>query len=106
MEQGAWQSYSAPFSVAGDGVHSVDFYSVDLAGNIESVETVSPPLDTVPPTSQAILTGSASDGYWLRSDVTVSFDASHATTGVDPIAYRVHSGLCQAYAAPIAVVDR
>jgi len=105
MDQGAWQNYSAPFSVAGDGVHSVDFYSVDLAGNIESVETVSPSIDTVPPTSQAILTGSASDGYWFRSNVTVSFDASDATSGVASIAYRVDSGVWQAYGAPFDVLD-
>src|SRR5438874_22449 len=105
MDQGAWQNYSAPFSVAGDGVHSVDFYSVDLAGNIESVETVSPSIDTVPPTSQAILTGSASDGYWFRSEVTVSFDASDATSGVASIAYRVDSGVWQAYGAPFDVLD-
>src|SRR5947199_87200 len=105
MDQGAWQNYSAPFSVAGDGVHSVDFYSVDLAGNIESVETVSPSIDTVPPTSQAILTGSASDGYWFRSKVTVSFDASDATSGVASIAYRVDSGVWQAYGAPFDVLD-
>src|SRR5437773_2227126 len=105
MDQGAWQNYSAPFSVAGDGVHSVDFYSVDLAGNIESVETVSPSIDTVPPTSQAILTGSASDDYWFRSKVTVSFDASDATSGVASIAYRVDSGVWQAYGAPFDVLD-
>src|SRR5437588_163520 len=67
--------------------------------------TVSPSIDTVPPTSQAILTGSASDGYWFRSEVTVSFDASDATSGVASIAYRVDSGVWQAYGAPFDVLD-
>ena len=40
VDGGASLTYSAPFEVTGAGLHTVDFYSVDVAGNTESVESV------------------------------------------------------------------
>lgn len=35
LDAGAWTKYDAPFVVTSDGVHTVVFYSVDKAGNVE-----------------------------------------------------------------------
>lgn len=35
LDMGSWVEYMAPFLVTGDGEHTVRFYSVDTAGNVE-----------------------------------------------------------------------
>jgi phosphoribosyl-AMP cyclohydrolase len=39
IDGGGWQQYTAPFTVTGDGGHTVDYYSEDNAGNFETVNT-------------------------------------------------------------------
>jgi hypothetical protein len=36
LDAGAWTTYATPFIVSADGAHTVLFYSVDIAGNIET----------------------------------------------------------------------
>ena len=33
------QTYTAPFDVSGDGTHTVEYWSVDVVGNVESVNS-------------------------------------------------------------------
>jgi hypothetical protein len=47
---GAWQTYIAPFSVSGEGANAVEFFSTDLAGNAESVKTLTVKMSTFPAT--------------------------------------------------------
>ena len=35
IDDGTWNTYTAPFMVTGNGNHTVAFYSVDIAGNVE-----------------------------------------------------------------------
>ena len=41
LDEDAWVTYSTPFVVSDDGVHTVAFYSVDRAGNTEDEQEVS-----------------------------------------------------------------
>ena len=47
---GAWLTYTAPFVVSGDGVHLVEFYSVDMLGNTEAIKSVTIKIDGTDPT--------------------------------------------------------
>jgi hypothetical protein len=41
IDGGSWQNYTSPIEVLGDIDHSVEFYSVDVAGNTEDTKTLS-----------------------------------------------------------------
>jgi len=38
IDSGEWQKYTKPFVVDGDGIHHIQYYSVDNVGNIEDVK--------------------------------------------------------------------
>src|SRR5207253_125580 len=39
IDNGSWQTYSAPFLLA-EGLHQVDFLAIDLAGNVEALQSL------------------------------------------------------------------
>ncbi|TET90189.1 MAG: hypothetical protein E3J35_07335, partial [Methanomassiliicoccales archaeon] len=73
IDGGSWQTYSGPFTVTDDGTHTVEFNSVDIAGNVEGVEQVSFRIDKTPPLTTADLSGTEGDNGWYVSNVTVTF---------------------------------
>jgi hypothetical protein len=105
---GNWTQYLGPFLFSGDGFWYFYYYSMDKAGN-KGDEGLKHPLslaiDTAPPVSRAILNGTAVDGYWFRSTVNVTLEASDATSGVVSVKYRLDGSGWQAYAAPFEVSD-
>jgi len=40
IDGGAWTAYTVPFEVTGSGNHTVEFYSSDVAGNNETLQTM------------------------------------------------------------------
>lgn len=85
-----WSAYSLPFVVAGEGVHSVQFYSVDNAGNAEYVKTLTVKMDEQDPVS-TIGSSGVSTG-WNLGSVYVSLTASDQVSGVQRIEYRLNNG--------------
>ena len=102
VDGGAQWTYSAPFRVAGNGTHAVDYYATDVAGNVESTHSVSVKIDTVSPASLSQVAGTpAGSGY--ISPVTVTLSASDSTSGVQSISYRIDGGAQWTYSAPFRV---
>jgi len=51
VDSGSWNTYTTPFVVSTEGVHTLKYYSVDNAGNIESVKgPFLSKIDKTPPT--------------------------------------------------------
>src|SRR5438309_1698122 len=99
---GAWQLYTSPVTVAGDGTHTLDYYATDVAGNVESTHSVSVKIDTVFPASLSQIAGTPAGSGYL-SPVTVTLSASDATSGVQSISYRIDGGAQWTYSAPFRV---
>jgi large repetitive protein len=72
------------FTVSGDGVHTVKFYSVDQAGNVENVQTKTVKIDT-----QAPVTSSNIEDKWYQESVKVELTAKDETSGVVSTFYSV-----------------
>ena len=92
---GAWQQVSAgSLIVNGEGSHTVEYYSVDHAGNSESVVLLTPAIkiDSQPPTTQQPnYAGSMGQNGWYVSSVSVALSALDATSGISATYRRVGS---------------
>ncbi|MEW6592381.1 MAG: DUF2341 domain-containing protein [Candidatus Hadarchaeota archaeon] len=109
VDGNSWQVYSDSFTISGDGVHSVDYYSVDVAGNEENKKSIEIKIDTLPPETSHELSGVVGNAGWWRSDVTVTLSAADDNSltpdvsGVDLTEYRVDGGEWATYQAPISI---
>ena len=87
IDGGDPQTYGQPFTAdLSTGTHTITYWSVDLADNVEAKQTTQVKVDTVPPT----ITGSRSPAPnahgWNNTDVAVTFACSDADSGLNGIA--------------------
>jgi len=98
--QGAssWTRYSAPFTVSAAGSHTIEYRSVDKAGNVEPTRSVAFKLDATAPTTTAKLNGEAPQASYT-GPVTVDLDATDGSgSGVARTEVRVDGGEWRPYA--------
>ena len=86
IDGGSLALYRSPFTVSGDGSHTVFYYSTDQVGNQELTEAVSFQIDTQAPTTQAEVFGAVTPfGPGLvtsiSNSVSVNLLASDPTPG-------------------------
>ncbi len=103
---GNWTVY-APFTLAGEGTHTIDYYSKDNLANTETFRTLSVIVDNTPPVT-VITTGepkyTALDGkIYVTSGTTITLSATDSLSGVAVTEYRIDSGTWTAY-APFAIL--
>src|SRR5207247_2198310 len=67
VDGGGATLYSGAFAVSGDGSHSITFYSVDNAGNMEGNRSDSFRIDSVAPTTTDSLAGTVGSNGWHSS---------------------------------------
>ena len=103
IDGGASQTYSGPFNVSGEGIHTVNYWTVDTAGNAEAQQSLTVKIDTTAPTTQLSGSGTVGANGWYRSSVQVSLAASDSQSGVNVTLYRVDGGLTQVYSGPFVV---
>jgi hypothetical protein len=93
VDGGPAQTYDGTFDFSAKGVHTLTFWSVDKAGNVEDKtadgHTVTIKIDNVPPTITGTPKPAANANGWNNGPVTVSFDCNDAETGIagcsDPV---------------------
>ena len=100
---GAEQTYTGAFSISSDGVHSIEFWSVDVAGNAESHQSRIVKIDSTAPVTQAAGSGTVGTNGWYRSAVQVSLSASDNVSGVNNSYYRIDGGAIQTYVSPFSI---
>ena len=103
LNGGPMQTYSGTFSISADGVYNLEYWSVDVAGNAESIKSRLVKIDSTAPVTQASASGSAGTNNWYRSSVQVSLSASDNVSGVQQTFYSVDGGATQTYAGPFVI---
>ncbi len=68
----------AEFVVEGEGIHQVTYYSKDVAGNVEEVNTVEVKIDLTAPE----LTADFADSFDLGSEIAFDFESSDNLSGI------------------------
>ncbi|MEW5748784.1 MAG: hypothetical protein AB1793_08405 [Candidatus Thermoplasmatota archaeon] len=92
IDGAGWLTYEDPFVIDDDGLHTVQFYSIDMGGNEEPVRSVQVMVDTVAPVTSASAEGTVGLADWITSAATVEFDVSEASSGVAVTMYRLDGG--------------
>lgn len=86
VDDGTAEHYSAPFTHTLKGVHTITFWSVDTAGNVEDRtapgHTITLHIDGIAPTITGTRTPAANAFGWNNSPVTASFVCSDAESGL------------------------
>jgi hypothetical protein len=103
IDGGATQTYAAAFTVSSDGNHAVDFWSVDMAGNVGGVSTVMVKIDASAPLTQAAAAGTAGTNGWHLGTVQVSLAATDPLSGVQITYYKIDGGTTKTYSVPFSV---
>ncbi len=98
VDGGTTSTYAIPFSLSGDGAHSVVFWSEDNLSGAEVGHTFAATVDDSPPTT------AYSNGEFTGNRTTVTLNSTDGSgAGVDRLEYRVDSGAWRTYTAPFLV---
>src|SRR3954471_13757856 len=100
-----WTAYAAPFTVSSAGRYTLEYRSVDKAGNTESIKSVSFRIDSAKPTTTAKLNGEAPKASYA-GPVAVDLDATDGDgSGVRATEIRVDGGEWKPYAEEETILN-
>lgn len=79
-----WFTYEGPITIAGDGLHSMEFYSVDDQGVCEQHRTLDIAIDTIDP---AIHIDTEEGTTFAVDEVNISWECSDMGSGIEAVEY-------------------
>jgi hypothetical protein len=89
IDESDWQSYSAPFEISDDGIHTLEYFSEDGAGNIEDIQSAQVKIDCTAP----LLDITTENGTVFDTDVVnITLTCSDPCSGVDCVEYCLDGG--------------
>jgi len=92
-----WQAYSSPFVVSAQGSTSVQFYSTDVAGNVQATQTQTFKVDSLAPTVTGVYVRGSAWSSGFLSFLAANLGSSSSTYG---FAIPVGSGSTQLQTLP------
>src|SRR5262249_33667573 len=79
---GAAPEIGTSIDISAEGIHTIQFWSEDNAGNVESVQTAQVKIDKTAPTINHTQAPPANAHGWNNGDVTVSFICNDSDAGI------------------------
>jgi len=93
LNGGEWKRYTNYLEISNEGSNTIEYRSIDNAGNIEKTKSISFKLDkTAPKTSVALKASKPKVGNWYTSDVTLAFNAADTYSKTKETTYRMNGG--------------
>ncbi|MDQ2688365.1 MAG: hypothetical protein M3Y28_10925, partial [Armatimonadota bacterium] len=110
IDGGPRQTYSDSFTISGDALHTLTFFSTDVAGNTEAANTLPVKIDATPPVTTATVAPANSGAQAARvaggtftGPVTVMLLPKDNLSGVAVTTYALDGGPTQTYTPPFTV---
>ncbi len=90
IDGGVWSAYQTPFSLQGEGAHTIDYRATDNAGNVEAAKTLSVTVDeTAPETRMTMSDGTPyGQGVVVTAKTTVTLSVADNLSGIRGVYYR------------------
>ncbi|MBI2384441.1 MAG: hypothetical protein HYV14_00350 [Elusimicrobia bacterium] len=116
IDAAAFAPFLSSFTIVGSGLHTIRFFSTDLAGNTEAERTSTVAVDnTAPATALAAVGGKQASGpdaasFFASSDTRISLSAtdplvSGVASGLALTHYQDNTGPLQTYSAPFLLTQ-
>jgi len=102
IDGGSWTPYTAPFTITGDGAHTLKYYSTDNIGSVENTNTMTVNVDTTPPSTAIGFSPTPVNGA-TPGAATVTLTPTDPVSGVASTQYMIDGGSWQTYGAPFQI---
>ena len=103
---GTWKFGTTVTVPSALGAYTLQYYSTDVAGNIEAVQSATITVaDHTPPATTAAVSPLAATATWVATNATITLSATDANPGVAWTRYRINGSPEQNYSAPIVISD-
>jgi len=97
LNEGDWQSYSDEFMIEGSGYFTIEYFSVDMAGNEETTQNRSFRIDLDNPSTQATIKGTIGDANWYTTNVSFELSSFDQTSSAGDIKFCLDGGDWRSY---------
>ena len=97
VDGGPWMNYSIPFTLSEEGVHTVRYYSTDLAGNEAQPINMTVMMDLVAPSTSVELEGVHGSNDWFVSIVNFTMSEHDGMSGSLETVWRLDGGAWTTY---------
>ncbi|RLF47481.1 MAG: hypothetical protein DRN29_02365 [Thermoplasmata archaeon] len=97
IDDNEWQEYEENFTVSGEGIHTVYYYSVDNAGNVEEEKNFTVGIDLTPPETNYSINATYGQNNWIKDYAIITLEATDNLAGVNYTMYKIDDGDWQEY---------
>ena len=107
LNSGSWLTYSTDdkIPIKDEGINTLEFYSTDYYGNVESVKSRQIKIDKTEPTVSASFNGPKED-EWYINEVTVTLYGEDDLSGINGYYYQYGTHSWKEYTGPFTIDDR
>src|SRR5439155_1582818 len=104
VDGGLYSVYTGAFTVTGDGSHLLEYFSTDVVGNVEPVQSKTIQIDTVPPTvTRTTSCSQPGEAGWCHGSVRVTLSSVDATSGPAEIEVSLDNSNFAPYTGPVVI---